>query len=291
MGEIYITRKGGGAGDATPPTPNVFLNATGGTTLEYNLNDKRYRSHTFTSNGTFEVTSLSELEDFNKVDYLIIAGGGGGGGSNTGVAGGGGGAGGFRTTVQPVPGNQLPDTKPIVEVTSYQVTIGAGGSSVAGNIQGSNGSPSSFFDISSTGGGGGGRKFLAGNGGGSGGGSGVDMGSVTGGLGILGQGNHGGGSTNQNAGGGGGGAGDRGEAASINQATPGGAGLSNILRNGFFEIRAAGGVGGPSGSGAIPIINGPNNSGNGGSGNRVNLATGAGGSGIVVIRYEIAPSV
>jgi hypothetical protein len=56
--------------------------ATGGTTLEYDLDNKRYRSHTFTSNGTFEVTTVGDnIDNRNKVDYLIIAGGGAGGGN------------------------------------------------------------------------------------------------------------------------------------------------------------------------------------------------------------------
>ena len=76
-------------------TSEPFTNATGGTTEEYDDDGKRYRSHTFTSDGDFIVTNVGETtDDRNKVDYLIIAGGASGGKSFAG----GGGAGGYRTT-------------------------------------------------------------------------------------------------------------------------------------------------------------------------------------------------
>jgi hypothetical protein len=61
-------------------TTGVAMSATGGTTLEYNSGGKRYKSHTFTSNGTFTVTQLSNIGGtFNQLQYLVVAGGGGGG--------------------------------------------------------------------------------------------------------------------------------------------------------------------------------------------------------------------
>ena len=61
------------------------ISATGGTITEINDDGVNYRVHTFTSSGTFEVTSGS-----GEVEYLIVAGGGSGGEGH----GGGGGAGG-----------------------------------------------------------------------------------------------------------------------------------------------------------------------------------------------------
>ena len=73
--------------------------ATGGVIGDYVVGNNIYRTHTFTSSGTFNVTELGTLE--NTVDYLIVGGGGGGGG---GYEAGGGGAGGFRTTCPEGPG-------------------------------------------------------------------------------------------------------------------------------------------------------------------------------------------
>ena len=58
--------------------------ATGGTITT----DGDYKVHTFTSSGTFTVSSAPDY-----VHYLVVAGGGGGGGH---THGGGGGAGGYR---------------------------------------------------------------------------------------------------------------------------------------------------------------------------------------------------
>jgi len=70
------------------------LIATGGTVTDITQDGKEYRVHTFTSDGTFEVTRGGEVE------YLVVAGGGAGGGDGgplgdtTARVGGGGGAGG-----------------------------------------------------------------------------------------------------------------------------------------------------------------------------------------------------
>jgi len=86
----------------------TYTDATGGTTLEYDSGGKRYRSHTFTSDGDFVVTTVGDSEgDRDKVDYLII---GGGGGSGASVAGGGG-AGGYRTTLGTSGGNSTAESK------------------------------------------------------------------------------------------------------------------------------------------------------------------------------------
>jgi hypothetical protein len=236
-----------------------FMSATGGTTLEYDSGGSRYRSHTFTSNGNFVVTEISNVDtERNKVDYLIIAGGAGGGSYQ---AGGGGGAGGYRTTIAPTPSDVTPEAKVTVSATSYGITIGLGGAgatiSGSGNTVGSSGQNSSVSfptTITSSGGGGGANyQFPRTNGanGGSGGGghSAPDSGSGTpGGTGISGQGRNGGIGASINfanyGGGGGGGAGAVGQGGTSSKGGDGGNGLANLLRTGSNETRAGGGGGG-----------------------------------------------
>jgi hypothetical protein len=284
-------------------TVTIYTAATGGTTLEYDDGGKRYKSHTFLDDGDFIVTTVGDAtDDRNKVDYLIIAGGGAAGG------GGGGGAGGYLTTLGATTGGVANQTKFTVTANTFGVVVGAGGAT-AGSIQnpGANGNVSSVFSVISTGGGGGGKggsgNFNGGNGiaGGSGGaGSNGNDGVFTGGTGTSGQGTNGGNSATQ-ASGGGGGAGQAGS----NGTNPtngtfdgrggnGGDGLANLLRTGSNETRAGGGGGngfqvssgtGGAGGGGDVNVAGAVNTGSGGG----RLATG--GSGIVIIRYEIAPSV
>jgi len=110
--------------------------ASGGTVATYS----NYKSHTFTSSGTFTVTTAGS----DAIDYLVVVGGGGGG------AAGGGGAGGMVTGS----GN--------LSATSYTITIGAGGTGGRGGGGGTN----------STNGGSGGIGTVQGaNGGGAGGNS------------------------------------------------------------------------------------------------------------------------
>ena len=75
-----------------------------------------------------------------NVDFLIVAGGGAGGGSDHGA---GGGAGGLVF----ISGH------PVTDGTPYTITVGAGGSGVAGN-RGGNGTNSSAFTFVGIGGGG-----------------------------------------------------------------------------------------------------------------------------------------
>jgi hypothetical protein len=306
MGEAKIVRRGQ---YVAPPLVIPFMSATGGTTLEYDDGNKRYRSHTFTSNGTFEVTELSNVdEERNKVDYLIIAGGGGSGF-------GGGGAGGYRTTLGTQGGLGTLDIKPTVTATTYSVVVGAGGNaSTAINIKnnGHNSSVAFSPSVVSIGGGAGGSQDFAnttntvnavGENGGSGGGGGVtgQTGLYNGGLGTSHQG-FGGGQGRVQAGidsrsGGGGGAGEAGGTPTSHVGVPGGKGgdgLANLLRTGSNEIRGGGGAGrttttGGSGGGGDTNENGQANTG-GGAGGATDTSNGrAGGSGIVIIRYEIAP--
>jgi hypothetical protein len=297
--------------------PIIFTAATGGTTNDYNLDGKRYRSHTFTTDANFVVTTAGN-GDRNKVDYLIIAGGAGGGGNS----GGGGGAGGYLTTLGATAGDVANQTKFTVTAQTYGVVIGSGGAGSGGagsggaGDTGANGTNSSVFSVSSTGGGGGGGGggFNAGENGGSGGGGADITDSSKVGLGTTGQGRDGGGSAgisgNNQAGGGGGGAGQVGGNASSNVGGNGGDGLANLLRTGSNETRAGGGGGttrisgtagtggaGGGGNGGVPNsgtgFNATANTGSGGGGggrNGGSLAGGNGADGIVIIRYEIAPS-
>jgi hypothetical protein len=141
----------------------TFIVATGGTIATCG----DFKTHTFTSPGTFTVCSIGNPAGGpNAVDYLVVAGGGGGGGSPSpaGNGGGGGGAGGFRlSNVHNLP---APLTSPLanptgitVTATSYPITVGGGGTAgPSGTAPGANagrGNNSVFSTITSTGGGGG----------------------------------------------------------------------------------------------------------------------------------------
>jgi hypothetical protein len=305
MGDVYITRKGGGS---TEISPGDYIVATGGDIYEYNVGGARYRSHTFISSGTFQITQLSTISSRNLLDYLIIAGGGGGSnfGSGGGYAGGGG-AGGYRTTLGTSGRNSAARPKVTATLQSYSIVIGAGGN------PGQNGGNSSALGVSCTGGGTGGglqgfTALLNGNPGGSGGGGGGQTNGTTrtGGAGTTDEGFEGGnGSPNTGTGGGGGGAGGAGLSATNltnERGGNGGHGLLNELRLGILEYRAAGGGGSATPGGGYGGLGGGGAGGNNTSGGRLAPAphTGSGGSGsgsggtagasgIVVIRYEIAP--
>jgi hypothetical protein len=270
--------------------------ATGGTVST----SGSYTYHTFTSSGTFQVTSAS----LTSVAYLVVAGGGGGG---SGHYGGGGGAGGVSY-----------HSGKAVSVTSYGVTVGGGGP-VSTDNKGGNGDDSSFHSTTSNGGGGGGAygSYYQANTGGSGGGGGScnycsprgaaasnqgDTGGATG------YGNSGGNSSQYNngaAGGGGGGAGSSGSnAPGTFTGGAGGAGKNTwsdwatATSTGVSGYYAGGGGGagysgsgngaGGSGGGGAGTQGSPNNgtqnTGGGGGGATATYA-GTGGSGVVIIRY------
>ena len=182
------------------------MEATGGLINDFESGGITYRSHTFTSSGTFSVNSIGDYPA--EVDYLVVAGGGGGGSSGGGGwGGGGGGAGGLRTSDPSAPAPLRATAFTVATgggdgAGNYTVTIGAGGfggrpAPTAGdNIydggvssNGTNsyfGPPSQPDGILSTGGGGGGRGHYPGlipdmNGqpGGSGGGGGQTIGGST----------------------------------------------------------------------------------------------------------------
>ena len=261
--------------------------ATGGIITE----DSQYWYHTFGASGAFiPKQSLS-------CDVLVVAGGGAGGAST----GAGGGAGGLCY-----------QTGRSVSATTYNITVGAGGT--AGGGAGGSGTNSVFDTITALGGGGGNYgPFAAGSSGGSGGGGGEGQagGSATQGTsgGATGYGNAG--ATGPNSApyrhGGGGGAGTAGISGSSTGA--GGDGLSTwsswgvvtgIGENVSGTYYLAGGGGGgsnsttasPGGLGGGGIGSGTSNSagltntGGGGGGAGSNAATSrAGGSGVVIVRY------
>jgi len=256
---------------------------TGGT-VTY---DGGYTVRTFTSSGTF-ITPIGLT-----ADILVVAGGGGGGA-------GGGGAGGL-----------IYSTSTSISAGTTTVTVGTGGVVGSVSAQGGNGENSIFGTLTAIGGGGGGAYNFDGISGGSGGGAGHYGNS--GGTSTPSQGNDGGivipyGSPCGCYGyqtGGGGGAGAAGEILTItsgfNRAGNGGNGLQiNITGTSTYY---AGGGGGTSYSGFMPVGNGglggggkgasgsalgfsgtPNTGGGGGGGNTV-YGSGAGGSGVVIIRY------
>lgn len=264
------------------------LIATGGTTTTYTDNGITYKSHTFTSSGTFTVSSLGSD---NQLDYLIVAGGGGGSLDQSG----GGGAGGYRTTLGTNGGNSAAESKITATVQSYTITVGAGGTKqTVSGTRAENGSNSLAFNITSLGGGGAAaRLVIRGANGGSGGGGGWgNSEAAIAGQGATGQGFDGGyGQTGCCEGGGGGGAGQQG--FSFSQGSNGGNGLQSIIKNGTLEYRAGGGAGGVGNNGGLggggnSTQDGQNNTGGGGGAGLSNNLGGNGGSGIVIIRYRTA---
>jgi hypothetical protein len=305
-----------------------FITATGGTITTCG----NYKIHTFTGPGTFCVSNVGNPAGSISVDYLVVAGGGGAAGigiNNSGMAGGG--AGGYREsggtasgcyTVSPLGAcvSALP-----VSVTSYPITVGAGGSGGAiglGNM-GSNGNPSIFSTITSAGGGRGGGyngSWISGCAGGSGGGGTFCFSGSAGNTPPVSppQGNAGGDGISPpgacgSAGGGGatsagnnavnpntGGTGGNGAGTAINpaQGTPGPNGALKYFAGGGggapFQVPGTicGGYGGggPSAAAAGPGVNGTTNTGGGAGGTSsspsCSYAGASGGSGIVIIRYK-----
>ena len=281
-----------------------FVAATGGTETVVSTD---FKVHTFTSPGTFQVTSAGNPSGSNKVDYLIVAGGGGGATQHSG----GGGAGGFRGSF-PSPSCNAGTTP--VSVQNYPVTVGGGGARTptAPNVgtPATPGVDSVWNLITSTGGGGGGAYSnppgagTVGAAGGSGGGGGSRApGSCTSNTTAGGAGNtppqnspaspvqgHAGGSGtgHQRGGGGGGGSAAVGGNANPNAGT-GGAGLqNNIDGNNYYwaggggggshcNAGGAGGIGGGGGGGA-ESSGGPGGTGGGSAKNSGGNGSAAGSS-------------
>ena len=237
---------------------------------------------------------LSSKNTNVSADFLVVAGGGG---SQREA---GGGAGGYRTSAGTSGGGGSAESAlTLSTLTTYTVTIGAGG------VTNSNGSNSVFSTITSTGGG---RGTQPGASGGSGGGGGrsSDGPSRAGGAGTANHGYAGGAGANKNdsggGGGGGGGAGAVGTAAAGNYSGGnGGNGVASSI-SGTSTTYAGGGAGGGgsaagtagSGGGGAGATSGSgsagtaNTGGGGGGGNTVGSTGSNGGSGIVIISYTSA---
>ena len=270
-----------------------------------------YKVHKFTSPGTFTITAGAGPAA--KLDYLVMAGGGGGGGGEPGYySGGGGGAGGFRESkTSSVSGcwsaSPLASSTPLgpfTGPTAIPVTVGGGGAAGTSNNPGCSataggaGNPSVFSTITSTAGGGGGKSTgctgtpgsaparygqPGGSGGGSGGGGCNPIGNGNTPSVSPPQGQNGGkGSVpSAGAGGGGGGAGGAGETwpgpVGGGCAQGGPSVTSHII--GSPVAYAEGGTDSTGSDGAV-------NTGKGGGSNATPGTAGAGGSGIVIIRYK-----
>ncbi len=262
-----------------------------------------YRYHVFTGTGNHTLT----VNTAGDVEVLVVAGGGGGGGGQ--YHSGGGGAGGL-----------IYQAAYAVSVPSVNVTVGGGGTAGVGFNRGGIGVDSVFGSLTAKGGGGGGTYNVGpGRDGGSGGG-GAGNNNLTPGSSIAsGQGNGGGtGFSGTYSGAGGGGGAGVGAVGLNGAATAGGAGgiglefpqftgfglghFGDPDFPGWFAGGGGGSVfsggtpggGGKGGGGAGSTGNGengdPNTGGGGGGAERTGTATytgGAGGSGIVIVRYPL----
>jgi hypothetical protein len=258
--------------------------ATGGT-ITYGVD---YTYHVFTSGGTFTPSQALSC------DYLVVAGGGGGGsGAGSLDNGGGGGAGGYRTAY----------AQAFASGTGYTVTVGSGG---AANANGVNSSViGGAISFSATGGGRGSQyASTPGNGGSGGGSSNTNAAFGTGNAGSYAplEGNSGSAFQGYWAGGGGG---------ASQPGTPNGGGGDGIYTtlgpipqyyaggggggfNSFADRKGLPGLGG-GGNGAdyagqwfgVAQAGTANTGGGGGGGasQGASIPGGAGGSGIVIIRY------
>lgn len=255
---------------------SYFVDASGGTVTT----DGDYKIHTFTSSGTFVVTTGGD------VSCLIVGGGSGSGGPNTtyGWSGGGG-------------GGQVKEQNITVSATSYDVSIGAGGSGGNSGYYGQQGGTSSIGSVISAIGGIGASTSSSQAADAS-----INDGKNSGNGYIGGLGWHV--SGEQATGGGGAGAGANGSSVSSRWwGGVGGAGkLSQITGNYYgggggganylAKKTTAGGIGG-GGTGGGPTVgydatDGAANTGGGGGGRyRTGDYKGkSGGSGIVVIKYK-----
>ena len=286
----------------------ITFTGTGALTLPSGTTAQRpNQASTLASFTTVGTTSWTAPAGVYSIELLVVAGGGGG-------RGGGGGGGGviYRPAFPVVPG------------TAYTVTVGGGGtggnSASGGGTAGGN---SVFGSLTAIGGGIGGTNDVSnlttGAGGSGGGGGATSTVDTVGGAGTAGQGFAGGtvGPLNKGSpypGGGGGGAGGPGESPAyftssqttpitgVTQTTWGGAGGPGYFSNITGQERAYGAGGGAGvwgggnpgagGSGiggtrqANQTLAGATNTGAGGGGVEYNVVGGAGGSGVIYLRYN-----
>jgi hypothetical protein len=271
---------------------------------------------TMESSYTFKVQAINAIgtsqfsDDTNSVtipvffttDFLVVAGGGGGTTVNNVTAQGGGGAGGFRSSVTTSGGGAAAlDPLTLSTDTNWSVTVGAGGGV---NAKGSN---SVFSNITSLGGGRNSNSDASTRDGGSGAGGAATTTAFSAGSGTAGQGSGGGAGFGSNtvglrSGGGGGGATNVGSGGASSVGGAGGNGAATNI-NGNSVTYAGGGGGsncgsgsggaGGSGGGGTGGVEGNNNGsaggantgGGAGAGTSNTWVGGAGGSGIVILRY------
>lgn len=262
------------------------------------VGDVTYAVHYYDQVGDWSFTAP---EGVTEVDVLIVAGGGGGGAarsfSNAGAGGGGG-------------GGVIERFALTVGAEAIAVTVGGRGSGGSGgNVSGANGGDSRFGDLIALGGGGGAGGNTQGNSGGSGGGSrgaaggeALQPASASGGFGHRG-GNFPGSPGGTGASGGGGAGGSGGDSpGNVGDVTSGGPGIASSITgttssyagggggggaqsNAFDSGRDGGGDGGNNGSNPA---DGLANTGGGGGGGNNNRNGADGGTGIVIVRYDVS---
>lgn len=274
--------------EATPTTE--YNKASGGVETTYTKAGTTWKVHTFKNDDTFKVEKSAA-----PFKVLIVAGGGGGGPSGAYNGAGGGGAGGL-----------IYDEAVNLSEGDIPVVIGAGGAGA-----GANGKDTKFgSSLTAVGGGAGGAN--SGQAGGSGGGAGGAGGS--GGKGVSGQGFDGGpgGNSDYKCGSGGGGAGEPGHpytgdrnggdgrliditGTATYYAGGGGGGSSQGQAIGQGGKGGGGAGGWPPNSSGGPGAGVANTGGGGGGGGGSNGGAGPtgapGGSGIVIVSYEVEPNM
>ena len=247
-----------------------------------------------------------------QMAYMVLAGGASGA-SN----GGGGGAGGLRSSYGISGGGSSAESNITLSAGTYTITVGGGGASIdnatsyqsIGNA-GTATTISGNATVNTVGGGGGGSNNNPPATGGCGGGSGSGSGGSTGAAGTAGEGFAGGNGMSAShpyTGGGGGGTGTVGANASSSAPGDGGFGLSSLISGtstayggggggtggtgvGYTGPGGAGGIGGGGAGGAYNGSGtaGTANTGGGGgaTGDAGTFTSGAGGSGVVILRMN-----
>lgn len=251
---------GAGPWSEAKVVPVPLPQATGGTVTEITdpSDGLNYTVHTFTGNGTLTVTVGGEFE------YFVLPGGGAGANSADTRAGNGGGAGGY-----PVSGTQ------VIEPGTLAVVVGAGGAPVSAASPGGNGGNSSLGAIASATGGAGGVNGYHNNNADNQGGEGGNNAMFSGGARNVDS------SVARRGGSGGAGAGGNGQQGVLSAIGAGGVGVS-VSISGTATVYGRGGDGSSQGTTAFAE---PANSGNGGCAASDAAMSGAGGSGVVIVRY------
>lgn len=209
--------------------------ATGGDIISYYRpsTGTNYKIHTFTTNGlTFQITNAAPTA---TVDLLLVGGGGAGGGVAAATYLSGGGGGGGRVLFQ---------TGNAVSITSYTITVGAGGTGVSAGAGNAGGTTSALGFSASGGGGGAGSSGIGTNGGGSGSNIGTSNVATVGTYTFKGGNGFGSVTNTQRSSGGGAGFSAAGVDAAANTGGNGGDGIqNNIDGNNYFYASGGGGSG------------------------------------------------